>query len=122
MANGFSLFSFAFLAIDVMAAFTELLTTGVLERHPRLKVTVLESGANWISAWLDRLDHKFEVMRSRTSLSAEAQRVYFKRQCTVSADPDETITARWCHVGAQSSYGRRTARASTPRWAWCQNA
>lgn len=102
-ANGarFGLFNFAFLAIDVMAAFTELLTTGVLERYPRLKVTVLESGANWISAWLDRLDHKFEVMRSRSSLSMKPSD-YFKRQCLVSADPDETITAEVVrHVGAQ---------------------
>ena len=102
-ANGarFGLFNFAFLAIDVMAAFTELLTTGVLERYPRLKVTVLESGANWISAWLDRLDHKFEVMRSRSILSMKPSD-YFKRQCLVSADPDETITAEVVrHVGAQ---------------------
>lgn len=102
-SNGerFGLFNFAFLAIDVMAAFTELLTTGVLERYPRLKVTVLESGANWISAWLDRLDHKFEVMRSRTSLTMKPSE-YFKRQCLVSADPDETITAEVVrHVGAQ---------------------
>lgn len=102
-ANGarFGLFNFAFLAIDVMAAFTELLTTGVLERYPRLKVTVLESGANWISAWLDRLDHKYEVMRSRSILSMKPSD-YFKRQCLVSADPDETITAEVVrHVGAQ---------------------
>lgn len=97
----FGLFNFAFLAIDVMAAFTELLTTGVLERYPRLKVTVLESGANWISAWLDRLDHKFEVMHARTILKMKPSE-YFKRQCLVSADPDETITAEVVkHVGAQ---------------------
>lgn len=97
----FGLFNFAFLAIDVMAAFTELLSTGVLERYPRLKVTVLESGANWISAWLDRLDHKFEVMKSATTLSMKPSE-YFKRQCLVSADPDETITADVVrHVGSE---------------------
>lgn len=96
----FGLFNFAFLAIDVMAGFTELLTTGVLERFPRLKISVLEAGANWISAWLDRLDHKFEVMHASTILTMKPSE-YFKRQCLVSADPDESITADVVrHLGA----------------------
>ena len=96
----FGLFNFAFLAIDVMAGFTELLTTGVLERFPRLKVAVLEAGANWISAWLDRLDHKFVVMHASTILTLKPSE-YFKRQCVVSADPDESITAAVVrHIGA----------------------
>ncbi len=97
----FGLFNFAFLAIDVMAGFTELLSLGVLERFPRLKVSVLEAGANWISAWLDRLDHKFEVMKSLTILTMPPSD-YFRRQCLVSADPDESITADVVrHLGAQ---------------------
>ncbi len=97
----FGLFNFAFLAIDVMAAFTELLSVGVLERFPRLKLSVLEAGANWISAWLDRLDHKFEVMKSTTILTMRPSD-YFRRQCLVSADPDESITAEVVrHIGAE---------------------
>ncbi|MEM7541582.1 MAG: amidohydrolase family protein [Pseudomonadota bacterium] len=96
----FGLFLFAFLAIDVMAAFTELLSLGILEKYPRLKVAVLETGANWISAWLDRLDHKFEVMESRTRLRMRPSD-YFRRQCIVSADPDESMTAAVVdHIGA----------------------
>ncbi len=89
---GQSLFGFAFLAIEVMAAFTEILASGVFERHPRLRCTVLESGATWIAAWLDRMDHKFEVMRSITPTSLKPSE-YFYRQCIVSADPDETVIA-----------------------------
>ncbi len=97
----FGLFNFAFLAIDVMAGFTELLSVGVLERFPRLRVSVLEAGANWISAWLDRLDHKFEVMKAGTILTMKPSD-YFKRQCLVSADPDESITADVVrHLGAE---------------------
>jgi predicted TIM-barrel fold metal-dependent hydrolase len=86
------LFGFAFLAIDVMAAFTQMISWGIFEKYPRLKCTVLESGANWISAWLDRMDHKYEVMSSYTPLSMKPSE-YFYRQCLVSADPDETLTA-----------------------------
>ncbi len=94
------LFTFAFLAIDVMAAFTQMMSLGMFEKYPRLKCSVLESGANWISAWLDRLDHKYRPMASRTSLKMPPSE-YFYRQCLVSADPDETLTAKVIeHIGA----------------------
>jgi len=89
---GSELFFFAFLAIDVMAAFTQLLASGVLARHPKLRCTVLESGATWISAWLDRMDHKYEVMSTVTPTDLKPSE-YFYRQCVVSADPDETVIA-----------------------------
>ena len=97
----FGLLNFAFLAIDVMAGFTELLSCGVLEKFPRLRVAILEAGANWISAWLDRLDHKYEVLRVATCLKMLPSE-YFRRQCLVSADPDESLTAAVvAHVGAE---------------------
>ena len=97
----FGLLNFAFLAIDVMGGFTELISAGVLERFPRLKVAVLETGANWISAWLDRLDHKYEVIHAATRLKQKPSD-YFRRQCLVSADPDESMTAEIVrHVGAE---------------------
>ena len=96
----FGLFNFTFLAIDVMAAFTQMMSLAMFEKYPRLKCTVLESGANWISAWLDRMDHKYIPMKSRTKLKMKPSE-YFYRQCVVSADPDETMTAQVVnHVGA----------------------
>jgi len=84
-------FGFAFLAIDVMAAFTSMMTLGMFERYPRLRCAVLEAGSNWITAWLGRLDHKFlsgglpSPLRMRPS-------EYFHRQCVISAEPDEDLT------------------------------
>ena len=96
----FGLFNFTFLAIDVMAAFTQMIALGVLDTYPRLKCTVLESGANWISAWLDRMDHK-HAPTARLSPLALKPSEYFYRQCLVSADPDETMTAQVVqHLGA----------------------
>ena len=97
---GESVFSFTFLALDVMAAFTSMLTRGIFERYPRLRRAVLEAGSNWITAWLDRMDHKFEVMR-HFSLMKLLPSEYFKRQCVISAEPDESITAQIiAHLGA----------------------
>jgi predicted TIM-barrel fold metal-dependent hydrolase len=93
-------FAFAFLAIDVMAAFTQMLTRGLFERHARLRCAVLEAGSNWITAWLDRLDHKVERGGFETPLKLLPSE-YFRRQCVISADPDETLTAPVVeHLGA----------------------
>jgi predicted TIM-barrel fold metal-dependent hydrolase len=89
---GAVVFSFTFLAIDVMAAFTSMMTRGMFEKYPRLKCAVLEAGSNWITAWLDRMDHKTEVMHAFTPMKLLPSE-YFRRQCLISAEPDESITA-----------------------------
>jgi predicted TIM-barrel fold metal-dependent hydrolase len=38
------------------------------------------------------MDHKFEVMRAFSSMKLLPSE-YFKRQCLISAEPDESITA-----------------------------
>jgi predicted TIM-barrel fold metal-dependent hydrolase len=82
-----------FLGIEVMAAFTQMLVTGVLERHPRLKIAVLETGSNWLGAWLDRMDHKYEKTTAGREVALKMKpSAYFARQCVISADPDETMT------------------------------
>jgi len=91
-AGGFVVFAFTFLALDVMAAFTSLMTRGMFEKYPRMRCAVLEAGSNWITAWLDRMDHKTEVMRAFTPMKLLPSE-YFKRQCLISAEPDESITA-----------------------------
>ena len=90
---GSEVFSFTFLALDVMAAFTSMMTRGLFETYPRLRCAVLEAGSNWITAWLDRLDHKSEVMRPFSKMKLLPSE-YFKRQCLIAAEPDESITAK----------------------------
>jgi len=98
---GSAVFSFTFLALDVMAAFTSMMTRGMFEKYPRLRCAVLEAGSNWITAWLDRMDHKAEVMHSFTTMKLLPSE-YFKRQCLISAEPDESITAKIVeHLGAE---------------------
>src|SRR5439155_472967 len=77
------LFSIVFLAIDVMAAFTQMLSAGMFERYPRLRCVVLEAGSNWIAAWLDRLDHKYRVLAHQTPIRMPPS-AYFSRgvSCT----------------------------------------
>ena len=85
--SGF-MFHFAFLTLPVVAAFTSLLQGGTLERFPRLKVAILESGAGWIAHWLQRLDGKHRLVQAFTPLRMKPSE-YFQRQCWISAEPDE---------------------------------
>ena len=66
-----------------------------LEQQPELRVVVLESGAGWLAYWLDRMDAVWaspQGMRVRQVLP-ERPSSYFRRQCWISGDPDETSLA-----------------------------
>jgi predicted TIM-barrel fold metal-dependent hydrolase len=78
-------------ALDaVRHAFTSLFQFGVFDLFSELRVVVLESGASWIGYWLDRMDAVYETPQGRTVPLKEKPSFYFRRQCWISADPDET--------------------------------
>lgn len=77
----------------VRHAFTSLFQFGVFEQFPQLRVIILESGASWIGYWLDRMDSVFEMPQGKTIPLKDSPSSYFKRQCWISADPDETTLA-----------------------------
>ena len=75
---------------DVMIAFTTLFEEGVIERFPRLKVVILETGCGWIAWWLERMDHMYNQFHFTTKMKRHPSE-YFQRQCWISMDPDEDI-------------------------------
>ena len=81
-------------SLDVQFAFTNFIYEGVFERFPRLKTLILETGAGWLPAWLDRMDHLTEVYRFKFRDRSLKPSEYFQRQCWVSMDPDDH-TAPW---------------------------
>jgi predicted TIM-barrel fold metal-dependent hydrolase len=87
--------------IDQMITLSNLTYGGVLERHPSLKVIVLECGGGWIAHWIDRL-HEFEESYSWAAASMSlTPGEYFRRQCWISFDPGErTVGALAPLVGA----------------------
>jgi len=106
-----------FLGLEVMMAFTQMLSDGIFAEHPRLKLAVLETGSNWLIAWLDRMDHKFEkYIEGRDNALAMKPSDYFHRQCVISADPDETMTdAVIARVGDDKVVWASDYPISTPR-------
>src|SRR5947208_2925904 len=56
---------------DMMVATTALVLGGVFERHPRLRVALLESGVGWVPYFFDRMD---EHVEKRGRLTPECRR------------------------------------------------
>jgi len=78
------------LFFDQYLQLANLVYAGVLDRHPTLKVAVLESGGGWIAHWMDRMDEFMEAydwaLAAPLSLTPSE---YFRRQCVISFDPGE---------------------------------
>jgi predicted TIM-barrel fold metal-dependent hydrolase len=94
-----------FAAQGVQHAFGTLFQLGVFERFPRLRVVVLESGAGWIGYWLDRGDAIFKGTRLTASVGLRhPPSWYFKRQCFISADPDERSIAAMAQLVGEDKF------------------
>jgi predicted TIM-barrel fold metal-dependent hydrolase len=76
--------------LEAQATLFSILLGGICERHPKLRVLVLESGAGWLPYLLWYYDELYErykdcdlpPLRLRPS-------EYFKRQCFISAELEE---------------------------------
>jgi len=76
--------------MDQMMALLALIEGGVLERHPRLRIGLLESGCGWLPYWLWRLDHVYEDLHWEVGHNVRMKpSEYFQRQCFISIEPDE---------------------------------
>jgi len=81
-------------------AFLALFQYGLFDRFPTVKVVLLESGAGWIGAMLDRMDAAYLTALGKSVPLREKPSFYFRRQCWISADPDETALGHIIeHVG-----------------------
>jgi predicted TIM-barrel fold metal-dependent hydrolase len=77
--------------VEQMLAMLALISGGVLERHPKLRVAFLEAGCGWLPYWLWRMDEHWQKTRG---IAGEpelplAPSEYFRRQCWISFEPDE---------------------------------
>ncbi len=77
----------------IRAGFTSLFQYGVFDLFPELRVVILEIGAGWIGYWLERMDATYDSPLGRSVPLKGRPSEYFKRQCWISADPDERALA-----------------------------
>lgn len=76
--------------VDAMFTLGSLISGGVLERHPRLRIGFVECSGGWVVPLLDRLDHRFDHLRQTVTAELTMKpSEYFERQCAIGFDPDE---------------------------------
>jgi predicted TIM-barrel fold metal-dependent hydrolase len=80
---------------EMMLALTSLIVEGVFDRHPRLRVGVLEAGTGWLTWWLHRLDEHHELFgpRERPGMTMKPSE-YFVRHCVIGSDSDDPFVAQ----------------------------
>ena len=78
-------------AFEQQMGLLSLICGGVLERHPGLRVLVVEAGVGWVPYWLDRMDHHVKEWGFASASLPLTPTEYFRRQCFVSADSDESL-------------------------------
>src|SRR5262245_42420818 len=77
--------------IEQMLALGSFCAGGVLARHPKLRVAFLEANCSWLPWLLWRLDEGWEREGDVWAPDVKtAPSEYFKKQCAVSVEPDET--------------------------------
>jgi uncharacterized protein len=81
------------LLFDQYMTLANLVYDGVLERHPSLRVAVLECGGGWIAHWMDRLDEFLESYGWQLRHLQLRPSEYFLRQGFISFDPGERTMA-----------------------------
>jgi predicted TIM-barrel fold metal-dependent hydrolase len=72
-------------------ALLSLICGGVLERHPRLRVMIVECGVAWAPYWIDRMDDHIHHWGHASLKLKELPSHYFRRQCFVAAEGAERL-------------------------------
>jgi predicted TIM-barrel fold metal-dependent hydrolase len=79
---------------EMMLAVVSLTVEGILERHPRLRVAILESGTGWLPWWLHRIDEHHAIFgpKERPNMSTRPSEV-FLQHCVIASDTDDEFIA-----------------------------
>ena len=88
LADDYSAMHAVHFPMEQMLGLTELVTFGILDRHPRLRVAFLETGAVWALAQLHRLDEHLELF-GFPKRPQEKPSDQFRRQGFVSVEEVE---------------------------------
>ncbi len=74
---------------EQMASVMEVVASGILDDHPRLRVGFFESGLGWLPFWLERLDdHKQSMGHLVPRLKRDPTEI-FAQQCFVTMEAGE---------------------------------
>ena len=90
--------------LPVMQTLNALIVDGVLQRHPELRIGVIEVGASWIPSWMRQLDSAHEAFRKneeRLQRMEMKPSEYVQRQIRATPYPHEDTGWTIANAGAE---------------------
>lgn len=75
--------------IDMMHGMLYVMTSGMLDRFPALRVAFLEGNVGWVPYWLHKIGESYEHLSSRYAAPAQRPLDQFRARCWVSGETDE---------------------------------
>lgn len=77
---------------EQMLAMASIMTSGVFDRHPSLRVGFLEAGCGWAPFWVERLHEHWERRGGELpGLGQDPFEYFHKGNCFVACEPDEAL-------------------------------
>jgi predicted TIM-barrel fold metal-dependent hydrolase len=74
---------------EQMASVMEIVASGILDDHPRLRVGFFESGLGWLPYWLERLDEHKQTMGHLVPRLKRDPTEIFSEQCFITMEAGE---------------------------------
>jgi uncharacterized protein len=74
---------------EQMLAMLQLVSAGVMERHPELRFGFMESNCGWLPYWLERMDSNWRNLSWQVPEVKRPPSEYFARQCAITCEADE---------------------------------
>ncbi len=98
-------FRFATVHMSTETHLTAMLLGGVFERHPELRVGVIELGASWVGPWAARLDRTARIFHKRVGkFLTQEPSAYIRRQIRVTPFIWEPVGEMIDHHGLEEVY------------------
>jgi len=71
--------------IGCAATMTNFMVSGLLDKYPKLKIGLIESGAGWVPFWLEGMEHQLSEFRTTENRGLQLRPTeYFRRNFWVS--------------------------------------
>lgn len=89
--------------MQLIPAVAALVCDGLIERHPRLKVAIVESGAGYVRYLMDRLDEKYARFKATSCLSRPPSE-YIRENFWFVMDPSEGGIDAQCDLVGEDKF------------------
>jgi len=89
--------------MQLIPAVAALVCDGLLERHPKLKIAIVESGAGYVRYLMDRLDEKYDRFKATSCLSRPPSE-YIRENFWFVMDPSEGSIDAQCDLVGEDKF------------------